>query len=194
MRNAGTQLRPMSAALIPPKGIVFGAIDPAMHADGDKSHKKKPSIMPGRVRATFYQLRVLPLGVVKKKYPKRRKASISPHRQNPAGSGCYGRFPGGECGAFGEEAGIVAGKSQQKQLPETFRTGNGASLSPGATPRQIHPDPHGGRPRTFFPRQSVSGIPLPAIIPNISSGHSVLRGHPLPRHLHFQGGYTKMLH
>ena len=32
MRNAGTQLRPMSAALIPPEGIVLGAIDPAMHA------------------------------------------------------------------------------------------------------------------------------------------------------------------
>lgn len=32
MRNAGTQLRSRNAALIPPKGIVFGAIDPALDA------------------------------------------------------------------------------------------------------------------------------------------------------------------
>lgn len=127
MRNAGTQLRPMSAALIPPKGIVFGAIDPAMHADGDKSHKKKPSIMPGRVRATFYQLRVLPLGVVKKKYPKRRKASISPHRQPPRlrrqCPACRSRRAGAFPSRFRRAAVARSGQARQCGLPEAARQG-----------------------------------------------------------------------
>ena len=32
MRNAGTQLRSWNAALIPPKGVLLGAIDPAIDA------------------------------------------------------------------------------------------------------------------------------------------------------------------
>jgi len=40
MRNAGTQLRPTSAALIPPKGVLLGAIDPAIHAVGIDTQKE----------------------------------------------------------------------------------------------------------------------------------------------------------
>ena len=72
MRNAGTQLRPMSAALIPPKGILFGAIDPAIHAVWEWIPKKKPSTDAGQVTRIFSQLRVLPLEVVMEVYVGRR--------------------------------------------------------------------------------------------------------------------------
>lgn len=43
MRDAGTQLRPMSAALIPPKGILLGAIDPANMLLGLNTQKRNPA-------------------------------------------------------------------------------------------------------------------------------------------------------
>lgn len=45
MRNAGTQLRSWNAALIPSKGILLGAIDPAIDAVGIP--KRKPSMEAG---------------------------------------------------------------------------------------------------------------------------------------------------
>lgn len=48
MRNAGTQLRPLERCSYSPKGIVFGAIIPAIHAIG-RSPKKKPSMSAGHV-------------------------------------------------------------------------------------------------------------------------------------------------
>ena len=53
MRNAGTQLRSRNAALIPPKGVVLGAIDPAIDAAW-ANPKRNPANTPGRAHQ-FYQ-------------------------------------------------------------------------------------------------------------------------------------------
>lgn len=55
-----------NAARIPPKGLVFGAIDPAMHAVGMDARKETQQCMPGRLRDAFIQPRPLPLEVVGK--------------------------------------------------------------------------------------------------------------------------------
>ena len=52
-----------SAALIPPKGLVLGAISPAKYAKGQVLSeiqylkKRKPSMMPGRTRVVLKQRR-----------------------------------------------------------------------------------------------------------------------------------------
>lgn len=48
MSNAGSQLRSRNAALIPSKGVLLGAIDPAIVCCWQQVAKKKPSIEAGQ--------------------------------------------------------------------------------------------------------------------------------------------------
>ena len=54
MRNAGTQLRSWNAALIPPKGVLLGAINPAIDAAWVKYPKRNPANMPGMCALNFH--------------------------------------------------------------------------------------------------------------------------------------------